>query len=113
MIPGKKGFAVVLGSLACLAAGIAAICLGMLVQVRLGGNAWVAAVIGVALTAQPGVWKNLLAPEVYAPSLAFLAGSAYLLLKYGRRGRRREPARTAATGNVECGSAHPPGAAIA
>jgi hypothetical protein len=59
-------------------------------QMRLGVNPWIACAIGVLLSAQPRVWQNLLYPEVYAPSLAFLAGSAYLLLKYVRLGRRRD-----------------------
>ena len=77
-------------SLACLASGIVAIWLGVMVQVRLGVNAWIAAAIGVALADQRWVWVNLLAPEVYAPSLAFFTGSAYLLLKYARLGLRRD-----------------------
>ncbi len=77
-------------SLACVGAGIVAIWLAMMMQVRLGVNAWIAAAVGVALTDQRWVWVNLQAPEVYAPSLAFLAGAAYLLLRYVRLGRRRD-----------------------
>jgi hypothetical protein len=77
-------------SLGCLGAGLVAIWLCVLMQVRLGANAWVAGMIGVGLTAHPRVWQNLVAPEVYAPTLAFLAGSAYLLLKYARVGTRRD-----------------------
>ena len=75
-------------SLGCLGAGIAAIALCMLAQVRLGLSPWIAAAVGALLAAQPRVWQNLLAPEVYAPSLALLAGSAYLLLKHVRLGGR-------------------------
>lgn len=77
-------------SLACLAAGLAAIVLCVLMQLRLGLNAWVAAAIGVGLTAVPRVWQNLLVPEVYAPSLALLAGSVYLSFKCARVGKRRD-----------------------
>ncbi|MCH7814383.1 MAG: DUF2723 domain-containing protein [Planctomycetes bacterium] len=77
-------------SLTCLAAGVVAIWLGMLMQVRLGVNAWLAGAIGVAVTAQPRVWQNLLAPEVYGPTLAFLAGAAYLSLRHARTGRLRD-----------------------
>ena len=77
-------------SLGVLAAGILAVVLGMLMQIRLGLNPWMAAAIGVALVAEPHVKPNLGAPEVYAPTLAFLAAAAYLLLKYSRVGRRRE-----------------------
>ena len=77
-------------SLGCLAAGVVAVWLCMLTQLRLGANAWVAGMVGLGLAALPRVWQNLLAPEVYAPSLAFLAGSAYLLLKYTRLGKWRD-----------------------
>lgn len=77
-------------SLACLAAGIGAILLCALMQVRLGLSAWMAAAIAVALTAVPRVWQNLLVPEVYGPSLALLAGSTYLSFKYARLGLRRD-----------------------
>ena len=77
-------------SLACCGAGIAAIALCMLMQVRLGLSPWIAAATGLLLAAQSRVWTNLVGPEVYAPSLAFLAGAAYLLVKYARLGRRRD-----------------------
>jgi len=77
-------------SLGCCAAGIVALGLGMLVSIRLGLNAWVAATIGVAMTNVPRVWENLLAPEVYAPTLAALAGAAYLTLRYAQLHRTRD-----------------------
>ncbi|MCP4246593.1 MAG: DUF2723 domain-containing protein [bacterium] len=77
-------------SLGCLAAGVVAIWLAVLTQVRLGVNAWLAGAIGVALTAQPRVWQNLLAPEVYGPTLAFLAGAAYLALRHAHTRRLRD-----------------------
>ena len=77
-------------SLACCGACIAAIALCMLLQVRLGLSPWIAAATGLLLVAQSRVWTNLVGPEVYAPSLAFLAGAAYLLVKHVRLGRRRD-----------------------
>ncbi len=77
-------------SLACLGAGLVAILLCILLQVRLGVMPGLACVVGLALTAHPRVWGNLLAPEVYLPSLAFEAGAAYLLVKYARGGARRD-----------------------
>ncbi len=77
-------------SLACLASGIAGLLLCMLMQVRLGVNSWVASALVMALAAHPRVWRNLLAPEVYAPTLAFVAGAAYLLVRYARLGVRRD-----------------------
>lgn len=77
-------------SLACLGAGIVALTLCMLIQVRLGVNAWIAAAGGLMLAVEPHVWQNLLAPEVYGPSLAVLAGSTYLLLRYDHTARHRD-----------------------
>lgn len=80
-------------SLACLGAGLTALALCALLQMRLGVNAWIAAALITVLAAHPRFWVNLIAPEVYAPSLAFEAGAAYLLLKYARLGataRRRD-----------------------
>jgi hypothetical protein len=81
-IPGvSPAYAVTLG---CLGAGLAALALCALAQVRLGVNAWLAAALIAVLAAHPRVWINLVVPEVYAPSLAFEAGAAYLLLRYIR-----------------------------
>jgi len=71
-------------SLGCCAAGIITLGLAMLASIRLGLNAFVAVSIGVAMTSVPRVWENLLAPEVYAPTLAALAGAAYLTLRYAQ-----------------------------
>lgn len=73
-------------SLSCLASGLVAAALGTLTQIRLGVNAWLAATIMVALTAYHRVWAGILAPEVYMPSLALLAGAAYLLLRHAHTG---------------------------
>jgi hypothetical protein len=77
-------------SLACLVSGVVALWLCMMLQVRLGVNAWIASAIVLALTATYRVWSNLIAPEVYAPSLMFLVSAVYLLVKYGRLKRRRD-----------------------
>ena len=77
-------------SLACLAAGLVALLLGILMQVRLGVPPGLAGAVVLCLTAHPRIWANLLIPEVYMPSLAFLAASTYLLVKYTRLGRRHD-----------------------
>lgn len=87
-IPGADPAYVV--TLACLGAGLIAILLALLWQVRLGVNPWIASAVCLALLAHPEVWSNLLAPEVYAPSIAFLAASGYMLVRYTRLGVRRD-----------------------
>lgn len=77
-------------SLCCLVAGIIALWIGVLLQVRLGVNVWIAGAVMLTLALTKRVWTNLVAPEVYAPSLMFLASSAYLLIKYARLGTRRD-----------------------
>lgn len=77
-------------TLGCLVSGVIALWLCMMLQVRLGVNAWVASAIVLALTATHRVWSNLITPEVYAPSLMFLVSAIYLLVKYGRLGRHRD-----------------------
>ena len=74
-------------SLGCLAAGLVALLLAVLVQVRLGVSAWIAVGSVVLLAAHPHVWVNLVTPEVYAPSLALLGGAVWFLCAYRRRGR--------------------------
>ncbi len=73
-------------TLMCAAAGVLAITLLVLLQIRLGVSPWLASAIGLALTVYPRVWANLTAAEVYAPTLALLAASAYLVTKYSFRG---------------------------
>lgn len=75
-------------SLACLASGLAALWLCLLMQIRVGVPSWIAGALGLGLTAHPRVWSNLVAPEVYAPSLALLTGAAYLLVRFARKGAR-------------------------
>lgn len=77
-------------SLACLVSGVAALWICILMQIRLGVDPWLASGLVLALSAVPRVWNNLVAPEVYAPSLLFLVASAYLLIKYARLGVRRD-----------------------
>jgi hypothetical protein len=87
-IPGADPAYVV--SLACWAAGLAALALGVLLQVRLGASPWIAAALPLVLLHQSRVWTNLVKPEVYAPSLALLAGTVYLLIRYAQLGKRRD-----------------------
>ncbi|MBI4719407.1 MAG: DUF2723 domain-containing protein [Planctomycetes bacterium] len=77
-------------SLACWLTGLAALVLCALTQIRLGVNAWFAAAVCVGLTAYSRVWTGLLRPEVYMPSLAFVAGAVYLLMRHAARGRWRD-----------------------
>ncbi len=74
-------------SLVCLLCGLVALAGCMLIQVRLGVSPWIAGAIVMALTAHHRVWTNLVAPEVYAPTLALVVASAYLLAGHVRTGR--------------------------
>lgn len=75
-------------SLACFASGLIALWLCALVQVRLGVNPWIASALCLLATCHTRIWLNLVEPEVYAPSMALLAGSTYLLIRYVRAGHR-------------------------
>ena len=75
-------------SMLCLVIGIVVLALCVLTQVRVGVNPWAAGTVALILTAHPRFWMNLITPEVYMPSLAFLAGAAYLAIKYAHGGRR-------------------------
>ena len=77
-------------SLACLACGLIALLGCVLIQIRLGADAWFACAIAALLVWHPRFWLNLRSPEVYMPTLAFTVVSAYLLLRYARVGRRRD-----------------------
>jgi hypothetical protein len=77
-------------SVACLAAGIVALVLCVMIQVRLGGSPWLAGAITLALPIHSRVWTNLVVPEVYMPTLALLLGSVYLMVRYERLDRRRD-----------------------
>ncbi len=88
LIPGVDGAFMV--SLACLASGLVALWFCFALQVRLGVSAGVAGALTLALAAHQRTWINLIAPEVYAPTLAFQAGSTYLLVKYACLDRSRD-----------------------
>ncbi|MCH7870795.1 MAG: hypothetical protein IID33_03760, partial [Planctomycetes bacterium] len=75
-------------TLACYASGIVTLGLCVLMQVRLGVNPWVASALVLALTCHPRIWLNIIEPEVYAPAMALLAASAYLLIRYAVTGGR-------------------------
>jgi len=87
-VPGVEPAYVV--SLACLATGIVALILCLMIQVRLGVSPWIAGSLALALLLHSRVWTNLVVPEVYMPSLALLLGSAYCLMRYAQLGRRRD-----------------------
>lgn len=77
-------------TLACLASGVIALLVCVLLQIRLGADAWLACAIAALLAWHPRFWLNLRSPEVYMPTLALTAVSVYLLLRYTRAGRRRD-----------------------
>jgi hypothetical protein len=86
-IPGlSPAFAV---SVLCMAAGIVVLVLCVLTQVRIGLAPWAAGAIALLLTSHPRFWQNLTTPEVYMPSLVFLTGAAYLLIRYAQTGGRK------------------------
>ncbi|MFQ5490288.1 MAG: protein O-mannosyl-transferase family, partial [Phycisphaerae bacterium] len=64
--------------------------LGVVMQIRLGVPAGLAGASMLVVAGHPRVWQNLLAPEVYAPSLLLYAGGVYLLWRYARGGRRAD-----------------------
>ena len=76
-------------TLACMLSGLCVIALCTRTQLELGVNPWAAAALSLLLTAHVRVWSGLIAPEVYMPSLALVAGAAYLLMRYARIGRNR------------------------
>lgn len=75
-------------TLACLCAGVVALTLLALLAIRLGANPWIAAASALALTAHPRVWQNLITPEIYIFSLAFILAAAVCMATYLRRGSR-------------------------
>lgn len=81
-------------SLGCLAAGITALMLLVLIMIRLGVDAWWAAALALGLAtwrmARLWIWVNLVAPEVYGLSLALLLGVIYLLMRHHARGKTRD-----------------------
>lgn len=77
-------------SLACLGCGVITLLLCIMIQVRLGVGVGLACAASLGLTAYARFWTNLLAPEVYIPTLMFMTTSAYLLIRYSRRGVRRD-----------------------
>lgn len=76
-------------TLACMLSGLCVILLCTLTQLELGVNPWAAAALSLLLTAHVRVWSGLIAPEVYMPSLALVAGAAYLLMRHARIGKNR------------------------
>jgi hypothetical protein len=74
---------------ACWASGLIAAGLAVAWQLRLGVHAAMATSVALIWLGQPRVWLNVLAPEVYMPSLALLGGAAYLVAHWARRGDDR------------------------
>ncbi len=86
LLPGvEPAYAV---SLLCMSLGILVLILCVLIQVELGVNPWAAGAVALLLTAHPRFWLNLTTPEVYMPSLAFLVGAVYLVIRYARTHRQ-------------------------
>jgi len=105
LIPGlDPAYAV---SLACLLSGLVVIWLCYALQLRLGVNAALAGTLALALAAHERTWVNLIAPEVYAPTLMFQAASVYLLVRYGRLGRPRDLYVAAVLFGVACANRPP------
>lgn len=77
-------------TLVCLASGLIVIGLCVLMQVRLGVAPAVSCLTALTLLTHPRMWWSLVAPEVYLPSLAFLAGAVYLLVRFEQVGARRD-----------------------
>jgi len=74
-------------TLACLASGLAVLWLCTLMQMRLGLNTAAASLLTMLFAAHKRFWFNIIAPEIYMPSLACLALGAYLLMKYAHTAR--------------------------
>lgn len=73
-------------SAANAAAGLAALMLALLLQLRWGAGI-VPALLALAwLVTRPPVFAHLVRPEVYAPSLALLLGAIVLLFRWHRQG---------------------------
>jgi uncharacterized membrane protein (UPF0136 family) len=86
LIPGvEPTFMITLG---CFASGLMVVWLCLVTQIRLGVGSFAAGTMGLLFVAHGRTWVNLVAPEVYMPTLALQAGSAYLMVKYERLGRR-------------------------
>jgi hypothetical protein len=73
-------------TLACFLSGLCVIALCAMTQIKLGVSPWAAAAVSLLLTAHTRFWSGLIAPEVYVPTLALMAGAAYLLILYARLG---------------------------
>jgi len=69
-------------SMGCFLAGLAGLIFCGLIQARLGVNAWIAGAVMLGAALHPRVWINLVIPEVYAPTAAFVFGSGYCLVHY-------------------------------
>ncbi|MGD2108552.1 MAG: DUF2723 domain-containing protein [Phycisphaerae bacterium] len=77
-------------SLMCLACMTVALSLLAVLLTRAGLHVVLAAAMALALLSHRYVWQSLVLPEVYAPTLAGLLGSAFMLLRYAKTQRMRD-----------------------
>ncbi len=86
-IPGiEPAYAV---SLACLGCGLVVLWACALTQMHFGVHPYAASAISLLLTAHPAFWSSLIAPEVYMPSLALIAVTVVLVLRFDRTADRQ------------------------
>lgn len=76
-------------SAGCMAVGVLVLVLCAMISIRLGTHPWVACAIAWLLTSHSRFWQNLITPEVYIFSIAFLTASVYALTHYACTGRKR------------------------
>ena len=69
-------------TLACFASGLLGLWLAIMLQLRLGVHAAVACITALIFATHERFWTNVLAPEVYMPSMAMLGAAVYQLVKY-------------------------------
>lgn len=99
-------------TLACYAAGLALFMLCALMQMRLGVPTPLAVAVTLCFLWPSRTWINLMAPEVYAPTLLFQAASAYLLLRWESLRRTRDLALAACCFGIALANRTPLGLAL-
>ncbi len=77
-------------TLLAMASAVTALTLLALLLSRLGLSSFIAGIFALVLTWNPGVWLNLVTPEVYAPSWALLAAGVYFAARHARFARRHD-----------------------
>lgn len=81
----EPAFAVSLLCLACLAVSLSVLAA---VLMRLGVHPCLAGAASLLLLCHRMVWRSAVAPEVYAPALALMAGVVWFMVRYERRRER-------------------------